>query len=338
MSAQPQESGTRAVVKAPNVRMLETLDKMKAQISAALPRHIKPEFLIRVIVTTCNKNPKLYEAFSSNPASFLGAVMECSQLGLVPDGVLGMAYLIPYKNNRSGKLDTQVQIGYKGLMDLAYRSGKVYFVTGQTVRERDEFEYDLAQMTIRHKPAEKDRGEATHYYAVARVEGVPFPIFAVLSKSDALEHRARFASDKREDKSVWWSHFDAMAEKTCVRELCKWLPRSTEIDGGRIQRAAALDELAEAAVPQELITIDGVVIDDDDGGAGNEKAPDPTARPSRRGSAALKEELARKEGISHSPPETTPSAPAPTSSPEPATVRPAATEGASGKGDLLDDV
>lgn len=303
MSAQPQPENTnRAVVKRPNERMLEVLDKMKGQIAAALPRHIKPEYLVRVIVTTCNKNPELYQAFAENPASFLGAVMECSQLGLVPDGVLGMAYLIPRKNSRnSGRRDTVLQLGYKGLMDLAYRTGRVHFIKGETVFEKDHFEYDLAQMTIEHRPAEGERGQATHYYAVARVEGVPFPVFAVMSKADALRHRDRFAARKA-DNAPWWEHFDAMAEKSCVRELCKWLPRATEIDAGRLSRAAALDELAEAAVPQDLgaaVTIDGVVIEDDEGGASEpeqQREPEQAAPATRRGASALKDELRRKAG------------------------------------------
>jgi len=250
MSAQvqpkPADNGSRDVAIRPNKQMIQTLEKMRSQIAAALPKHVKPEYFIRVVVTACNKTPKLYEAFVSDPQSFLGAVMECSQLGLVPDGILGMAYLVPFWNGRAKKLQTQVMIGYHGLMDLAYRSDKVEFIQAHTVREGDLFDYDLAQMTIQHKPgALGARGTPTHYYAVARVKGIPFPVFIVMSRADAERHRDTFAKDP--EKGPWHDHFDAMSEKTCVRGLCKWLPRSTEI-----QRAVALDTLAEAAIPQDL--------------------------------------------------------------------------------------
>ena len=72
------------------------MDK-QAEILAALPRHITPAYFMRVVLTAVQRNPKLAQCTS---ISFLGAVLQCAQLGLVPDGFLGQAYLIPYENHK----------------------------------------------------------------------------------------------------------------------------------------------------------------------------------------------------------------------------------------------
>ena len=75
-----------------NVRGL--LEKMKGQFEMALPKHVTPDRLIRVALTAVQNTPKLLEC---DRRSLLSAVMTCAQLGLEPDGVLGQAYLVPFR-------------------------------------------------------------------------------------------------------------------------------------------------------------------------------------------------------------------------------------------------
>ena len=77
--------------------------------------------------------------------SFIAALMNAAQLGLEPNTPLGQAYLIPYKNK--GILECQFQIGYKGMIDLAYRTGQVQMIQAQIVREHDFFEYQYGSQT-----------------------------------------------------------------------------------------------------------------------------------------------------------------------------------------------
>src|SRR5580698_617148 len=85
----------------------QLLDQSKGQIANALPRHIDADKMMRVVMTSLQKNPALMDC---DQGSVIGAVIEASQLGLMPDGILGEAYLVPYR----GKC--QLQPGYRGLI------------------------------------------------------------------------------------------------------------------------------------------------------------------------------------------------------------------------------
>src|SRR5690606_29461645 len=77
--------------------------RVKAEIARALPRHVDPDRLMRVALTVIRQNPELREC---TVPSLLAAVMQCAQLGLEP-GVLGHAYLVPFRNNKTGQREVQ---------------------------------------------------------------------------------------------------------------------------------------------------------------------------------------------------------------------------------------
>ena len=135
---------------------------MAPAIKAALPSVMTPERFSRITLSALSANPKLKEC---TPQSFLGAMMTAAQLGLEPNTPLGQAYLIPFRNH--GRLECQFQLGYKGLIDLAYRSGEVSIIQAHTVYENDEFQYELGiDPKLRHIPAKSNRGKPIAYYAM----------------------------------------------------------------------------------------------------------------------------------------------------------------------------
>src|SRR6202012_329042 len=89
------------------------------------------ERLIRMSKTAIQRGSKLNEC---TPLSLLSCVVECGQLGLEPDGVLGEIYLVPFKGVAT------IIVGYKGFMKLAYQTGTIYSVTTHIVRPKDEFD------------------------------------------------------------------------------------------------------------------------------------------------------------------------------------------------------
>ena len=224
-----------ALAKKDQFNTLRTLlIKSKDQFALAVPRHVSADKLLRVALTAIQKTPKLLEC---TPKSVVGAVMEAAQLGLMPDGVLGHAYLVPFKNQ------CQLIPGYKGLIDLARRSGHVESIRARCVYEGDEFDYQygLAEY-VNHKPCD-DPGELTHVYAVARLKGGEECI-EVMSKAavDAIRKRS-----KASNQGPWVTDYAEMARKSVVRKLVKYLPISTDL-----QKAVALDERAEIGLDQEL--------------------------------------------------------------------------------------
>ncbi len=97
------------------------LEKQKSQLAAALPKHVSPDRMIRLACTEFAKNPLLQKC---TPVSVFGAIIQASQLGL-EIGVLGQAYLVPYRNSKNNTYEAQFIPGYKGLIGLARRSGEV---------------------------------------------------------------------------------------------------------------------------------------------------------------------------------------------------------------------
>ncbi|HEJ2203269.1 TPA: recombinase RecT, partial [Pseudomonas aeruginosa] len=117
---------------------LMTDPKIKAQMALALPKHMTADRLARIALTEIRKVPALAKC---NQESFLGAVMQCAQLGLEPGNALGHAYLLPFGNGKAkdGLSNVQLIIGYRGMIDLARRSGQIVSLTARTVHQNDQF-------------------------------------------------------------------------------------------------------------------------------------------------------------------------------------------------------
>ena len=156
---------------------------MEGEIKKALPSVITPERFTRMVLSAISVNPKLGQC---TPQSFLGAMMTAAQLGVEPNTALGQAYLIPFKNH--GVLEAQFQLGYKGLIDLAYRSGEVSIIQAHVVYENDEFTYELGiDPQLKHIPATKDRGNPVAYYAMFKTKDGGYG-FEVMSVVDVKAH------------------------------------------------------------------------------------------------------------------------------------------------------
>ncbi|MCK5612517.1 recombinase RecT, partial [Candidatus Pacearchaeota archaeon] len=141
-------------------------DSFKRQVMMALPKHLDPDRFLRIALTEFRKNPELA---TCNQKSFLGAIVQCSQLGLEPGDNLGRAYLLPYNNRKQNTKDCQLIIGYRGLLDLARRSGEIASISAHCVYENDKFvfEYGLEEK-LQHCPARGDRGKFVATFALAK--------------------------------------------------------------------------------------------------------------------------------------------------------------------------
>ena len=114
------------------------LNTMKDEFRKVLPETIKPDRLIRIALTEMRMNPRLFDA---SKESLLGALMVSAQLGLEP-GALGYCYLVPYQNKKTGQLEIQFQLGYKGILELVRRSGQVENIEARVVYEKDKFDFE----------------------------------------------------------------------------------------------------------------------------------------------------------------------------------------------------
>ena len=133
------------------------LQRSKAQIALALPRHMTPERMIRVALTACHRSPALLEC---SPVSVLGCVIQAGELGLELTGPLGQAYMVPYWNKNTKQKEAQFQVGYRGLIKLAFNSSMVSYFNAHCVHENDAFEFNYGtSQRLKHTPSLTTRGD-----------------------------------------------------------------------------------------------------------------------------------------------------------------------------------
>lgn len=205
--------------------IFDVIQSGKDQFAAALPKHINSDRFTRIAITTIRQNPKLQEC---NAPSLLGCLMTLAQLGLEP-GVLGQAYLIPFKNNNQNTVDCQLQISYKGLIELLRRTGQLKDIYAYTVYEDDEFEitYGLDRNLI-HKPSFKNSKEKIKgFYSVAILKDGT-RAFEYMTKTEVEDHEKKYRLGKYQN-NIWVKNFEEMAQKTVTKKMLKWLPLSVDI-------------------------------------------------------------------------------------------------------------
>jgi recombination protein RecT len=228
-----------------------------------LPKTLSIERLLKVAQIAATTTPALAKC---DVPSLVGAIGQCAQMGLEPNTVLGHAYLVPFNTKRKDAQgnerwvnSVQVIIGYKGLIDLARRSGQIVSIAAHEVCENDRFElvYGLDEK-LNHTPAMGERGNVVGFYAVAKLKdgGHSFEFMSVHQVQEIMK-----ATQSKGKYGPWLEHFIEMGRKTVIRRLAKYLPLSIEF-----QTAVALDNQAEAGKDQALDTIDGdfMVVQDDD--------------------------------------------------------------------------
>lgn len=233
-------NGKNEVEQSPSKGMSKLLEQMAGQIDKALPSMVSSERFQRVVLTAFNANPKLQQC---NPMSFIAAMMSSAQLGLEPNTPLGQAYLIPF-----GK-QVQFQIGYKGLLELAQRSGKIKTIYAHSVHENDEFEmeYGLEQKLVHRPNMKEDRGKKIGYYAVYHLDNGGYS-FTYMTKAEVLEHAQ--SKSKTFNNGPWQTDFDAMAKKTVLKALLKYAPISIEA-----QSAISNDETVKSEINKEMSSV-----------------------------------------------------------------------------------
>ena len=245
-----KQGGQMSAAKAEKKTMQAYIKAMEPAIKKALPSVITPERFTRMVLSALSSTPKLAEC---SPQSFLAAMMTAAQLGVEPNTALGQAYLLPYRNH--GKMECQFQFGYKGLIDLAYRSGEVSVIQAHTVYENDVFEYELGMdPKLRHVPAKADRGEAVAYYAMFKTKDGGYG-FEVMSVDDVQRHAQRYSKSYGSGSSPWRSNFDEMAKKTVLKRALKYAPLKSDFVRGVAQDETIKAELSDEmyAVPDETV-------------------------------------------------------------------------------------
>ena len=202
---------------------------MQGEFQAAMPQGSEAVQLVRDAMTCLRQTPALADC---DAASILGGLMTCAQLGLRP-GVLGQAYLVPFKSGDDGRFYAQLIIGYQGLSALAWRSGMLTGISGRVVHERDEFRVVLGlREDLIHTPYAPigpgdTAGSAVAYYVVLKFLGGATH-FEYAYRAEIEAHRDKYARGAAKASSPWVTAFDQMALKTLIRRAMKRAPIDTK--------------------------------------------------------------------------------------------------------------
>lgn len=244
------QKSTLEMKNTPRKSMQDYIKSMEPAIKKALPSVITPERFTRMVLSAISMTPKLADC---TPMSFLGAMMQAAQLGVEPNTPLGQSYLIPYNNK--GNLECQFQLGYKGLIDLAYRSGDVEIVQAQVVYANDTFECEFGlDPKLKHIPSSDDRGEPVKVYAIFKTKAGGYG-FDVMSMSDVRKHAQKYSKAYSSSYSPWSTNFEEMAKKTVLKRTLKYAPLKSDF-----VRAIAADETIKTELSDDMYNVPSVVI------------------------------------------------------------------------------
>ncbi len=230
---------------------------MEGEIKKALPSVITPERFTRIVFSALSATPQLNNC---TPQSFLGAMMSAAQLGLEPNTPLGQAYLIPRKNNKKGVTECQFELGYKGLIDLAYRSGEIAMIQAHVVYENDDFHFEYGlDPKLTHVPAMEKQGEAKWVYAMFKLANGGYG-FEVMSIPDIRSHAKKYSQSYTSSYSPWNTNFEEMAKKTVLKRVLKYAPLKSDF-----ARQLSTDETVKVEIDSDMSTVpawgEGEIID-----------------------------------------------------------------------------
>ena len=221
--------------------------KRLAEVCGAV---MKPQDLVRLTLMAASRQPEIMRCTKT---SVLRALMDAAALGIKPGGLMGRGYLVPRARNwkdDNGRWHKELELhfdpGWRGLIDIARRSGQIRRIEAHVVFESDEFEVQRNPFTtIRHVPNEgKDPGAIRAAYAVAQFADGSEQI-EIVWRRDIDQIRALGAA-----KGPWDTWAPEMARKTAVRRLCKYLPYDPILERAL---EAATDAEAEEAIGRDVL-------------------------------------------------------------------------------------
>lgn len=203
------------------------LESRRDSIAAVLPKHLDADRLLKIALVAISKNDLLMKC---SQTSILQSVMTAAQLGLDCGGALGSAYLVPFFDGKKQGYDCQLVVGYRGLIDLARRSGQIVSIEARIVYENDTFDldYSIDGAKLVHKPClDGEPGPMRLVYAVGTLKDGGHQ-FELMTKAQ-IEKIRMISQTGKKNFGPWKDHYDEMARKTVVKRLAKYLPISVEL-------------------------------------------------------------------------------------------------------------
>lgn len=219
------------------------------------------------LINTTNGNAQLQQA---DPNSILKAGAIAATLDLPIDPNLGFAYIVPYNNK--GKNEAQFQMGYKGFVQLAIRTGQYKRINVTELYEGQFESYDPITDELKYNLDNRLSDEITHYVAYFQtING--FEKYNVMSKEEIENHAKKFSKTYSYKGSSWQTNFNTMAKKTVLKLLLsKFGILSIEMQTAQKADQAVIREFDKNNIEVEYVdnennvndTVDEIVINESD--------------------------------------------------------------------------
>lgn len=235
------------------LRTILDSDAFKHALAEVAPKHLTPERVVKMVLLAASRQPKLLQC---SQESLLKAAMSSSELGLDCSGTLGRAWLVPFMNNKTSRMEALFMIGTLGLMDLARRSGEIESISASVVYKQDGFHYEKGlEERLKHIPdytEDHKDSDIVGAYAIIRFKNGGHHI-EYMPRKEIEKVRA---VSKAKDSGPWKSWYSEMCKKSALRRALKYAPMSVQLQ----QAVSKTDEefdLSTVEMKQELKETDG---------------------------------------------------------------------------------
>lgn len=186
-----------------------------------------------------------------DPKNVVMEALKAASLKLPVNKQLGFAYIVPYKN-RDGVYAPTFQLGYKGYIQLAMRTGAYKYINADVVYEGELVRHDKLTGEIEIDPSKRTGDKKVGYFAfIETLNGFRKTLY--MSVDEMTNHAKRYSKSYGNQNSVWATDFDSMALKTCLRLLLsKYGIMSVEMQRAYIEDSTDTVELADQAIEGEV--------------------------------------------------------------------------------------
>ena len=191
------------------------------------------------VLQIVNSNSMLVNA---DPQTIFSAACMAATLNLPINNNLGFAYIVPFKNNKENKIEAQFQLGYKGYIQLAQRSGQFSRIAatpvydGQLISENPLLGYEFDWSV-------KPNGSPIGYVAFFKlINGFTAELY--MSKEEVMKHANKYSQTAKKGFGVWKDQFEAMALKTVLKLLLsKQAPLSIDMQKAQMADQAIIRDV-----------------------------------------------------------------------------------------------
>lgn len=300
--------GTAIKPKSEGQAFAEWIMGRKDALAAVLPKHLTAERMCKIVIGASIKTPLILRCTRE---SVWMSVFNAAQLGLDCGGALGEAYLLPFKDHKSGQYICQLIIGYRGMISLARRSGEIESIEAVPVYKGETFTFIRGLETKIEHPwspeTDTDVKNLIAVYMIARFKGGGHYFLPMsLKEVNLVRGRSKAASS-----GPWVTDFTAMALKTVIRKGFKFLPVSTEVVN-RIEAVAERSpdiaaDIMDVQSTEVVDTTTGEIGEDNGGSSDVDETPQlpegqgNTAPPLVTPQSKLAETVTRRRGTTGKP-------------------------------------